>query len=138
VCASLCCMQAKDALKGIIDLMTDPDMPMNIDPAILHFPYKVDQETGRCEKLSADNTFCTVYLDRPILCNLDKATKAMGFPMELFWPSNAEACNHYLTEAGIPKDQQIDLDRLRMDLLQQSVERGKRPPLAEPQEPQAS
>lgn len=116
VCRSLCCFQAADALHSILDLKL---AGVPVDPKILDFPYTVDSESGRCEKLSPDGTFCTVYLDRPLLCNIDKAAVALGLDPMLFLAGNAEACNNHMTDAGVPKEQQIDLEKYRVSLAEE-------------------
>lgn len=117
-CKSLCCFQAAEALHAILDLKISGG---DVDVKIFEFPHKVDEQTGRCEKLSADNTFCTVYLDRPLLCNLEKTAEAIGVDPMFFLPSNAEACNSHMTEAGVPKEQQINVEQYRLDLLKAGI-----------------
>ena len=112
-CPSLCCFQAADALKGIVDLKLSGQP---VDPKIFDFPYTVDQITGRCENVMDDGG-CKVYLDRPLLCNIEKAAEAVGLDPMIFMPANAEACNHHMTNAGIPKEQQIDVEKYRIDLI---------------------
>lgn len=114
VCPSLCCYQAADALKAIIDLKL-AGYPVN--PKIFDFPYTVDQRTGKCENV-LDDGGCKVYLDRPLLCNIEKAAEAMGLDPMIFMPANAEACNDHMTNAGIPKELQIDIEKYRLALLQ--------------------
>lgn len=117
-CKSLCCFQAADALKSIVDLKLSGQP---VDPAIFDFPHRVDKVTGRCEKLSEDNSFCTVYLERPILCSIEKACEAMNLDPVIFLPANAEQCNAFMTEAGIAKEQQIDVEAYRLRLLKETM-----------------
>lgn len=112
-CPGLCCYQAADALKSMIDLRASGH---KIDPKILDFPYTVDQVSGRCENLMDDGG-CKVYLDRPLLCNITEAAKALNFDPMIFLPANAEACNNHMDNAGIPREQQIDIEKYRIDLL---------------------
>jgi Fe-S-cluster containining protein len=112
-CPSLCCFQAAESLKSIVDLKLSGHP---VDPAIFDFPYSVDQETGKCENVMEDGG-CKVYLDRPILCNIEKAAIAMGFDPMIFQPANTQQCNDMMTEHGIPKEQQIDIEKYRLQLL---------------------
>jgi len=56
------------------------------------FPYGV-REDGSCEKL--ENNRCTVYDNRPLLCNVDELAKQQDLPMsKVTWYSmNYQGCN---------------------------------------------
>ena len=56
------------------------------------FPYKV-KEDGSCEML-VDNR-CSVYEDRPLMCNIDRIAKEASMPItKLKWYQlNYEGCN---------------------------------------------
>jgi Fe-S-cluster containining protein len=75
-----------------------------LDYAIKSFPYKTDAE-GVCEKL-VDNS-CSVYEDRPLLCNV----KALGILMkqdECEWfRFNAEACNRLIDRFNLDSSYKI-------------------------------
>jgi hypothetical protein len=117
VCPSLCCFQAADALKSIVDLKLSGHP---VDPAIFDFPYKVDQETGKCENV-LDDGGCAVYLNRPLLCNIEKAAQAMNLDPMIFTTSNAQQCNDHMTNYGIPKEQQIDIEKYRIQLIDEWI-----------------
>jgi hypothetical protein len=36
-------------------------------------PELVDPETGWCKYLDPDTNLCTIYEDRPLICNIDRA-----------------------------------------------------------------
>jgi hypothetical protein len=125
-CPSLCCYQAADALKSIVDLKLSGHP---VDPAIFDFPYKVDEFSGKCENVMEDGG-CKVYLDRPILCDIRKAAEAMNIDPMIFLPSNAEQCNVNMTNHGIPKEKQIDIEKFRLDLIKEYL--AKDAPLGSP------
>lgn len=64
----------------------------------LHFPYSWE-ESGTCEKL-IDNQ-CSVYENRPLICNIDKLTTYLDLPPESRYPINARACNQMMDEDSI-------------------------------------
>lgn len=64
-----------------------------------HFPFKWD-ETGRCEMLTEDNK-CSVYEDRPLLCNVEKISDFLGLDKKKFYKLNNIACNELMDELGI-------------------------------------
>ncbi len=70
----------------------DPDSP-------LFFPYKHDK--GKCENLLPDNK-CSVYEERPLVCNIDALMKVMEIPEKLFYSMNIFSCNQFMDEDGIP------------------------------------
>jgi Fe-S-cluster containining protein len=115
-CPSLCCYQAADALKSIVDLKLSGHP---VDPKIFDFPYKVD-EHGKCENVLEDGG-CAVYLNRPLLCNIEKAAEAMGLDPIIFMPANAEQCNAFMDAHLIPKEKQIDVEKYRIELIDQWV-----------------
>ena len=62
----------------------------------LAFPYSWD-ETGRCEKLNSDNT-CSVYNERPLLCNVDEVIKFFNLDKYNFYKINELACKELQDE----------------------------------------
>ena len=71
----------------------------------LDFPHQFD-ETGRCEKLGEDNK-CTVYEDRPVICNLDKMLEILGIDKKQGYIENIKACNRLMDEDGIDESFRI-------------------------------
>jgi len=66
----------------------------------LYFPYKWD-DTGRCEMLTDDNR-CSVYENRPLICNIDKLLSLIDIPKEQFYAMNIAACNTMMDEDNLP------------------------------------
>lgn len=67
--------------------------------SIYYFPYKWD-ETGKCDML-IDNK-CSVYNNRPNVCNIEKMRKLLGEPKKQFYKQNIESCNQIMDEDNIP------------------------------------
>lgn len=65
----------------------------------LEFPYKWD-ESGRCDKLGEDNR-CTVYNNRPLLCNIDKFIKVFKIDKDKFYDMNIKACNDLMDDNNV-------------------------------------
>lgn len=85
---SLCCFHAKEVLADLKALNEDWPLP----EGALVFPYKTDEVTGRCEKLTDDGA-CSVYLNRPMMCNVDRMAEGMGLPKDVFYQMNIQGCN---------------------------------------------
>lgn len=73
--------------------------------AMEHFPYATD-ETGKCEMLIDGN--CSVYEDRPLLCDSDLMAALMGIPANKLYKLNAIMCNYMIGAAGLPATYLID------------------------------
>ncbi len=65
-----------------------------------YFPYKWD-DTGRCEMLTDDNK-CSVYENRPLICNIDKMLSLTDMSKDKFYAINIEACNAMMDEDNLP------------------------------------
>jgi Fe-S-cluster containining protein len=80
----LCCQNLQNALEW--------DAPEYLQKAIADFPYKTLPD-GSCEKL-VDNQ-CSVYEDRPLLCNLDRSHDELDIPMskQEWFDKNTQGCN---------------------------------------------
>lgn len=76
------------------------------------FPYKTD-ELGVCEKFisEGDHPGCSVYEDRPLLCDSDKMAVLMGIQPEELYKLNAIMCNYMIRAAGLPASYLIDEDQ---------------------------
>ncbi len=84
----LCCHKIRDVVQGLK----------------IEFPYGWD-ETGRCEKLGADN-LCMVYDNRPMICNIDSISAGLNVDKKEFYNLNIASCNQLLQEAR--KKERID------------------------------
>ena len=72
----------------------------------LRFPYEVE-ETGRCSKLDAGNR-CTVYNNRPLICNIAKMRVYFDhLTDDQFISINKRLCNDMMDEDGVPKSYRI-------------------------------
>jgi|APGre2960657404_1045060.scaffolds.fasta_scaffold51535_3 Fe-S-cluster containining protein len=88
------------------ELLRDPpgsDIPM-YKYAIESFPYKAD-ENGVCEKL-VDNR-CSVYEDRPLLCNVTALGTLLRKNMKDWYSENVKYCNWIIDRLGIDKSYKI-------------------------------
>jgi Fe-S-cluster containining protein len=74
-------------------------------PAPFTFPYK--HINGVCEKL-VDNK-CSVYDDRPLICNIDKMIEYREFDKEEYYAENIAACNQIMDEDGIDQSFRIKI-----------------------------
>ena len=66
---------------------------------ISRFPYKL-KEDGSCEMLT-DSGLCSVYDQRPLLCNLKRAALLLGFHDDDWMNMQADECNKMIDEAGL-------------------------------------
>jgi len=62
------------------------------------FPYKI-REDGSCEMLV--DGLCSVYSDRPLLCNIKAMAKLKGIPLEDYYRQAAKACNTLIEKFGL-------------------------------------
>ncbi len=86
-----CCHRIKIAIESLGDNNKDSE---------LYFPYKWDA-TGRCEMLTEDNR-CSVYENRPTICNFNKVMAMTGIPKKEFYAMNIAACNMMMDEDNLP------------------------------------
>ena len=70
------------------------------------FPYKM-LDDGSCEMLK-DNQ-CSVYEDRPLICNIRLGGKIMGIDQDVWYKLLAEGCNKMITEAGLDSKYLVSL-----------------------------
>jgi Fe-S-cluster containining protein len=68
------------------------------------FPYNWD-ENGVCEKL--ENNMCSVYDNRPDMCNIDKFIEEYGLNKEAVYIYNAKSCNKMMEQDGISDEFKI-------------------------------
>ena len=88
----LCCKQVGAVLKH------GSDNPI-IQELIDRFPYKPNLD-GSCPKLDDQNR-CSVYNNRPIICNIKLVAILLKQPIEERFKLNIEACNAMIREAGL-------------------------------------
>ena len=87
----LCCKQVGKALQANFQ---DPLTTFLLSK----FPYKA-KEDGSCEMLK-DN-LCTVYEDRPLICNIKLLSKFFNGTTEEYYRIVAEVCNKSINEADL-------------------------------------
>ena len=63
------------------------------------FPYDVNSD-GSCSMLQENGT-CSVYEDRPILCNLKKMSLIRNIPEKEYYIMVARVCNDLIEEGGL-------------------------------------
>jgi len=73
----------------------------------LYFPYSCD-ETGRCEKLTDDNK-CSVYDNRPLVCNVKELCLFLEQDPKEFYKFNASVCNTMMDEDNVPLEFRINV-----------------------------
>ena len=81
----LCCKNVRNALTW--------DMPDWLKPAVDAFPKDWVLDDGSCAKMVGNQ--CSVYEDRPLLCNLDKAHDELDMPMnkDEWFDLNVRGCH---------------------------------------------
>lgn len=70
------------------------------------FPYT--HTDGICDML-VDNK-CSVYEDRPLLCNIERVARVLDLSMNMFQRANIEACNKMMDEDNMPEHYRIKQD----------------------------
>jgi Fe-S-cluster containining protein len=90
----VCCHRIDKAVNMIGISSKEPDSEF-------YFPFSWD-ETGKCEMLTKDNK-CSVYDNRPTICNIDRLQKMIDIPKDEFYKMNINACNTMMDEAKIDK-----------------------------------
>lgn len=85
-----CCKRINKAVESL-DITDEKDK--------LYFPYSWD-ETGKCNNLTPDNR-CSIYDQRPLLCNVDLLMEYLNLDKESFYKENIIACNKMMEDDGI-------------------------------------
>ena len=73
--------------------------PLSIQTLIDHFPYDINSDNS-CSMLSKDG-LCTVYENRPIICNAELGAKLLNIPESQFFKMLADNCNTLITNADL-------------------------------------
>jgi len=93
----LCC-------KRIGAITADPEVFRGVPvlyEAVKEFPYEALPD-GSCSMLSNDR--CTVYEERPLLCNVKKLGELHNLDRDSWYAINAMSCNTMIKEAGLPEE----------------------------------
>lgn len=92
-----CCRKISNILSTIEQYRSFPVMY----EAIKNFPYSVNSD-GSCSKLE-DNA-CSVYDNRPLLCNVKELGIESGYDLPAWFELNALSCNALIREEGLPDE----------------------------------
>lgn len=79
---------------------------MKAQNILFEFPYSWN-EKGECEMLK-DN-LCSVYENRPLICNIDEFVKEFKLKKKEFYRQNIIACNQMMNEDNIDLRFRIEL-----------------------------
>ncbi len=101
----LCCKLVGKVLDNIENL--DPIRRSLAD----NFPYK-PKDDGSCEMLSEDG-LCTVYHDRPDICNISTVAKALNISLTDYYLQSAKNCNKLIILLGEKPEYLINLEQIR-------------------------
>jgi hypothetical protein len=94
------CTQCSLCCRKISEVLSSPAASISplVKRVIDAFPYKAD-ETGSCEMLVDGK--CSVYENRPDICNVDTMADLHGVPREVWYRFSASGCNALIKEAGL-------------------------------------
>ncbi len=87
-----CCRRVGKAFKAL-------GLTRNKKDDIKYFPYKWDKN-GVCEMLTENNK-CSVYDNRPTICNIDKMAKTINANIPIYYEMNIQACNKMMDDDGV-------------------------------------
>ena len=73
------------------------------------FPYKT-REDGTCEMLTEDGR-CSVYENRPLLCNIKLGGILLGIPQNKWYQLNMVGCNNMIRKAGLDPSFLVSLEK---------------------------
>jgi hypothetical protein len=93
-----CCCKRVDKVINVLELLND------YEKKLLKFPYT--HTNGVCDMLTEDNK-CSVYDDRPLICNIEKFAETFGFDKKEFYLLNASSCNKFMDEDNIDQEFRI-------------------------------
>lgn len=96
----ICCTQVQKAIVAsalLAERIGNPEIT---------FPYEA-LENGHCEKLVEGK--CSVYEDRPLICQIDKMGEILGYNQKEWHKLNALSCNTLISEAGLGDEFIINL-----------------------------
>jgi len=67
----MCCRLIRESVESAIDVYKECGDTIPIITAITKFPFGWDED-GCCEKLDKETNLCTIYEDRPLVCNVER------------------------------------------------------------------
>jgi Fe-S-cluster containining protein len=74
-----------------------------------NFPYNYDSN-GKCEKLI--NGKCSVYEQRPLLCNINELGKLLNFDLKIWHYMIAKSCNQLIDQDNLSSEYKINTDTI--------------------------
>ena len=86
------CCKRVDKVINTLDLLNDEEREL------LKFPYT--HTNGVCDMLTEENK-CSVYEERPLICNIEKFTEVFNIPKKEFYLLNIDTCNKFMDEDNI-------------------------------------
>ncbi len=89
-----CCRKIRDILEDPEQLKPFPVLYN----AVKEFPYDANED-GSCTMLKGN--LCSVYDDRPLLCNIKKLGELSGYHESTWYSLNALTCNTLIEDAGL-------------------------------------
>lgn len=98
----LCCQKIQEIKNNVESYKDIPTMYK----AIQDFPYDTDQN-GACLQLK--NGLCSVYDDRPLLCNIKKLGEESGYDTLAWYKLNALSCNTLILDAELDKSFLVEI-----------------------------
>jgi len=73
------------------------------------FPFSYDIN-GKCEKLI--NNKCSVYEDRPLLCNLKKLGELLELDTKTWYYMVSKSCNQLMDQENVPDEYRINAENI--------------------------
>ena len=107
------CTQCGQCCRHVGPLLEDKDNLLDpLRKALVDsFPYQA-RDDGSCEMLDKDG-LCSVYDDRPMLCNIYLMAKAQNKDLTDYYLTSAQLCNKMIINAGLPAEYLINLEQIR-------------------------
>ena len=105
------CTQCGLCCKNIGNILSNYSIfPTVIQDLVKRFPYKVNED-GSCSKLNSDN-FCSVYDNRPIMCNVDLMGKLLHQNTTEWYRINADNCDAVIKTAGLDPKYLVEISEV--------------------------
>ena len=95
------CTSCGECCRQVGSLLSNPSsFPTVIQDLIKIFPYEINKD-GSCSKL-IDNS-CSVYDDRPIICNIDLMGQLLRYNTDEWYELQAQYCNKAIIAANLDR-----------------------------------
>ena len=103
------CTSCGQCCRNVHYLLDMPDDGSVYSELIRRFPYNTNED-GSCEMLT-DDGLCSVYENRPLLCNLKLAALLVGYTNDDWMKLQATECNSMIKEAGLDEKYKVMVDK---------------------------